>query len=126
MFSSNSREDSTSHNEIIEISAERYSKLLELETKLPNLIEDALHQHKMNTLKKLHEEDKLHPERVNERARRYVAKHREQINAKRRERRLLYRASHPVEIRKDSVADTLKSSYLCSASESGITLSFSS
>jgi hypothetical protein len=73
---------------VLNISADRLAYLESIEKSLPELINNALKEHKINTLKKLHEHDKLHPEAVNIRARRYAQKNREVINAKRREKRL--------------------------------------
>ena len=49
----------------------------------------AIAEHKRNNLKRLHEKDKTDPKSVNIRVRRYAEKHKDEINAKRREKRRL-------------------------------------
>lgn len=73
--------------ETVEISAERLKQLEELEARLPLMIDDAVKNYKMNKLKLLHEKDRMNPEAANMRARRYAERHRDEINAKRREKR---------------------------------------
>ena len=69
------------------ISQERLEHLLKLEASLPKMIEEAVINYKKNSLKRLHEIDKQNPEAINARVKRYVEKHRESINARRREKR---------------------------------------
>ena len=71
------------------ICSERLKKLELLEMQLPNLIEAAINEHKINKLKMLHEKDKQNPGAVNIRVKRYNERHKEEINAKRRAKRLL-------------------------------------
>ena len=79
------RENETA--DIVYICAERLRKLELLESKLPNMIEDAITEHKRNKLRMLHEKDKQNPEAVNIRVKRYNQKHKAELNAKRREKR---------------------------------------
>jgi hypothetical protein len=69
------------------ISQERLNYLLQLEASLPTKIEEAVINYKKNSLKRLHEIDKQNPDAINARVKRYVEKHRESINARRREKR---------------------------------------
>lgn len=69
------------------ISQERLEHLLKLEASLPKMIEEAVINYKKNSLKRLHEIDKQNPDAINARVKRYVEKHRESINARRREKR---------------------------------------
>lgn len=75
--------------EFVEIPLERLKQLEELEKSLPQKIEQAILEHKRNNLKRLHEKDKSDPKAVNIRVRRYAEKHKDEINAKRREKRRL-------------------------------------
>jgi len=72
---------------MISISKERLESLEKLERELPMLIENAILDYKKNKLKKLHENDKNNPQSVNIRVKRYVEKHKDEINARRREKR---------------------------------------
>jgi hypothetical protein len=71
------------------ICSERLKKLELLEAQLPSLIEAAINEHKINKLKMLHEKDKQNPGAVNKRVKRYNERHKEEINSKRRAKRLL-------------------------------------
>lgn len=51
------------------------------------MIEDAVQDYKKSSLKRLHDRDKLNPDAINARVKRYVEKHRESINARRRDKR---------------------------------------
>ena len=72
---------------IVHISVERLRQLEELESNLPKKIENAIAEYKKSNLKRLHERDKADPKSVNLRVKRYVEKHKDEINAKRREKR---------------------------------------
>lgn len=72
---------------LVPISAERLQKLEELEAALPGMIELAIAEYKKSNLKRLHEKDKTDPESVKLRVYRYVQKHKEKINERRREKR---------------------------------------
>ena len=74
-------------DDFVSISTERLKRLEELESSIPALIENALKEYKQNALKRLHERDKANPAAVNSRARRYAERHREELNAKRRQKR---------------------------------------
>jgi hypothetical protein len=74
------------------ISQERLDYLLSLEASLPKKIEEAISDYKKNSLKRLHEHDKQNPQAINARVKRYVEKHRESINARRREKRQAQKA----------------------------------
>jgi len=80
---------STIEEGVIEISADRLRKLEELESNVPTLVAAALEEYKKNKLRLLHEKDKQDPTAMNRRVKRYTDKHRDQINAKRREKRRL-------------------------------------
>ena len=69
------------------ISIERLRELEAMEKRIPTLIEKAIQDHKKEKLKLLHERDKLDPSLVNLRVKRYAAKHKEEINSKRRAKR---------------------------------------
>jgi hypothetical protein len=72
----------------VTITNERLQHLLQLESSLPKMIADAITDYKKSTLKRLHEHDKQNPDAINARVKRYVEKHRDEINARRREKRL--------------------------------------
>ena len=74
-------------NALVSISNERLAELEALESKLPHMIEEAILEHKRNNLRRLHERDKADPESVKIRVRRYIAKNRDKINERRREKR---------------------------------------
>ena len=71
----------------VSISKERLEMLELLEKNLPCMIQSAIDNYKKDKLKLLHEKDKLDPTLVNERVKRYAKKHKDTINAKRREKR---------------------------------------
>lgn len=73
--------------QMVEISIERLRQLEQLEASIPQLVEAAIKQYKQEKLKSLHEKDKQNPTAANMRARRYAEKHRDEINARRREKR---------------------------------------
>lgn len=75
-------------NETVSISTERLKELEALEAIIPDMIEKAILEYKKSNLKKLHERDKANPAAINMRVKRYVERHREEINRKRREKRL--------------------------------------
>lgn len=79
-------ESSSAH---VLISTERLKELEAIESSIPMLIENAIIEHKKNNLRKLHEKDKTNPENVNLRVKRYVERHKVELNAKRREKRIL-------------------------------------
>ena len=74
---------------MVEISIERLQALEALEAKLPSMIENAILEYKKSNLRRLHEKDKANPASVNARVKRYAEKHKDEINAKRREKRRL-------------------------------------
>ena len=67
---------------------DRLDRLIQLESSLPKKIEQAIVEYKKNSLKVLHEQDKQNPQATYARAKRYIDKHRDRINAQRRERTL--------------------------------------
>lgn len=75
--------DTTLNDEIIGVRRERLSSLELLEESIPSIIEKAIQDYKKDKLKKLHENDKKNPAAVNARVKRYNAKNKEKINAKR-------------------------------------------
>lgn len=74
-------------SEIVSISVERLKELEALEASIPSMIENAVQEYKKSNLKKLHERDKANPAAINMRVKRYIERHREEINRKRREKR---------------------------------------
>jgi len=84
-------------NEVVQVSYERLRELEALEAGLPQKIENAIAEYKKNSLKRLHERDKADPKSVNLRVKRYVEKHKEEINAKRREKRKMKKLQDLVE-----------------------------
>lgn len=94
---------------LVEISAERLRALEALEARLPSMIEAAILEYKKNNLKRLHEKDKLDPTSANLRVKRYAEKHRDEINAKRREKRRLKKLeASATSSEKQSAANVLK------------------
>lgn len=84
---------SSTQSEVIQISSERLKALEAIEASIPDLIQNAILEYKKSNLRRLHEKDKANPENVNKRVKRYAEKHREEINAKRREKRRLLKAA---------------------------------
>jgi hypothetical protein len=91
--------DDSSGIKFVSISLDRLKHLEYLESKIPEMIDEAIKEYKNNNLRKLHEHDKLHPEAINLRVKRYVEKHRDEINAKRREKRRLEKEHKTMEDR---------------------------
>jgi len=71
----------------VTISKRRLEELEELERRLPLLLEEACAAYKANRLKELRERDRADVNLGRARARRYADKHRDAINAKRRQKR---------------------------------------
>jgi len=71
----------------VTISKRRLEELESLERRLPLLLEEACAAYKANRLKELRERDKADVTLGRARARRYADKHRDIINAKRRQKR---------------------------------------
>jgi hypothetical protein len=69
------------------IMTKRLQYLEDLEKNLPNLIDQAIIEYKKAKLKMLHEKDKQNPEAVNARVKRYNEKHKNEISARRIEKR---------------------------------------
>ena len=67
---------------------DRLDYLVHLESSLPKKIEEAILDYKKNSLNALHVQDKQNPQATYARAKRYIDKHRDKINAQRRERTL--------------------------------------
>jgi len=85
-----SNKDHSEHDEDeqnVLICVERLHKLELLEKNLPTLISEAIAEHQRNKLRILHERDKQNPQSVNLRVKRYNERHKEEINAKRRNKR---------------------------------------
>lgn len=74
-------------NDLVEVCPERFAKLEELERNLPDIINKAIADYKKESLRKLHERDKNNPENVRNRVKKYIAKNKDIINEKRREKR---------------------------------------
>lgn len=74
-------------NDLISISSDRYAELEALERSVPDKIQEAIASYKKESLRKLHERDKSDPESVKLRMQRYIAKNRDKINERRREKR---------------------------------------
>ena len=77
----------TISNEQVSVSADRFAELEALEASIPNRVQEAILQYKRDSLKKLHDRDKSDPESVKLRMQRYIAKNRDKINERRREKR---------------------------------------
>jgi len=73
----------------VTISKRRFEELEELERKLPLLLEEARTAYKASRLQQLREKDKADLNLVRARVRRYAEKHRDTINARRRQKREL-------------------------------------
>jgi len=71
----------------VTISKKRFEELEELERKLPLLLEEARTAYKVSRLQQLREKDKADLNLVRARVRRYAEKHRDTINARRRQKR---------------------------------------
>ncbi len=80
-------DNNASHNDLVEVSEERFTKLEELEKNLPDIIKKAIADYKNENLRKLHERDKNNPESVRNRVKKYITKNKDKINEKRREKR---------------------------------------
>ena len=74
-------------DELVSVSQDRFEELERLEKSLPDMIQKAIADHKKESLRKLHERDKADPESVKLRVQRYIAKNRDKINERRREKR---------------------------------------
>lgn len=85
-------------HDAVEISAERLKALEILEASLPEMIMKAVVDYKTNNLRLLHERDKTNPEAMNKRARRYAEKHRDVINARRREKRRVEKLKNTTDV----------------------------
>lgn len=89
----NNKELVKDDDELVYVCTERLKKLELLEKSLPELIEQAIIDHKKEKLKLLHEKDKQNPAAVNARVKRYNERHKEKIaarkNAKRNEEKHL-------------------------------------
>ena len=83
----------TTATSMVPITLDRLKALEALEASLPVMIQAAILEYKKSNLRRLHEKDKANPENVNKRVKRYAEKHREEINAKRREKRRLQKAA---------------------------------
>lgn len=73
-------------NRRIAIRATRLEVLQTLEREMPELIEKAMNELNKKKLESLRERDKTNPDAVKARTKKYVETHREEINARRRER----------------------------------------
>lgn len=73
--------------DLVEVCAERFAKLEELEKNLPELIKKVIIDYKNENLRKLHERNKNNPEAVKNRVKKYITKNKDKINEKRREKR---------------------------------------
>lgn len=74
-------------NELVSVPSDRYAELEALERSVPEKIQEAIASYKKESLRKLHERDKSDPESVKLRMQRYIAKNRDKINERRREKR---------------------------------------
>jgi hypothetical protein len=74
-------------NELVSVPSDRYAELEALEKSVPEKIQEAIALYKKESLRKLHERDKSDPESVKLRMQRYIAKNRDKINERRREKR---------------------------------------
>lgn len=92
----------------VTISSIRLQELLELEKKIPLLVEEAIAEFKKKNLEKLRAHDKANPSAVNARVKRYADKHREEINKKMRERRKLKKEKALLETAVSTMKDCRK------------------
>jgi gas vesicle protein len=75
------------HEDLVEVSVERFTELEKLERSLPDLIAKAITDYKKENLRRLHEKEKNNPEAVRNRVKKYISKNRDKINEKRRLKR---------------------------------------
>ena len=87
LFDSTKNETEKDLSNRIIISTERLTKLENLEKNLSTIILQSIEDNKQQKLQKLHEHDKLNPNAAYLRIKKYVAKNKDKINAKRREKR---------------------------------------
>jgi len=73
--------------ETITISKKRLEELEDLERNLEKKIQEAILNNKKESLKRLHEKDKINPNAVKLRIKRYNEKNKDKINERRREKR---------------------------------------
>jgi hypothetical protein len=92
-------------DEIVTIPLARLKELQELEKSLPILIDSAIKEFKKSNLEKLHERDKINPSAVKARVKRYVEKHRDEINKKLREKRKLMKEKTELATGVTSISD---------------------
>jgi hypothetical protein len=83
------------NNHRIAIRPSRLKELQELESSMPELIEKALVEMNQKKLAALREKDKSNPEAVKARVKKYNERHREEINARRREQWASKKAATP-------------------------------
>jgi hypothetical protein len=81
---------------LVTICIERLKALELLEAQLPILISNAIKEDKKNKLKALHEKDKINPEAVNLRVKRYNERNKEMISEKRKEKRKIKKSLVPL------------------------------
>ena len=86
-LSPNKTDESSNTDAGVLICSERLRQLELLESNMPKLITEAIAEHQRNKLRILHERDKQNPQSVNLRVKRYNERHRDEINAKRRNKR---------------------------------------
>jgi hypothetical protein len=84
-------------NDLVEISVERLHRLEALEASIPVIIDAAVDKIKQARLYSLHRRDKLYPEDMRLRVKKYVERNRERINARRREKRRAAARTEPPE-----------------------------
>ena len=77
------------NDKFVFISIERLQHLELLERQLPEMIDAAIKEQKNKKLKLLHQKDKENPDAVNIRVKRYNETHKDEINFKRRAKRII-------------------------------------
>jgi hypothetical protein len=97
---------------------ERLHRLEALEASLPVIIDAAVDKIKQARLYSLHRRDKLYPEDMRLRVKKYVERNRERINARRREKR---RATRPPQ---QAIPQPPSPTNIVTCSEHGATITF--
>lgn len=100
-----------SHNTMVHVNIDRIQKLESLEQSLSSIIVKAIADYKTTKLKELHERDKNNPEGVKIRVRRYLEKHKDEVNKRRREKRKELKQNITINS-PSSILDTIKNSFV--------------
>jgi len=82
---------SSNQIEMVQVNLERIRSLEKLEDSLSSIVVKAINDYKSSKLKELHERDKKDPGAVKIRVKRYLEKHRDEVNKRRRDKRKEHR-----------------------------------